>query len=315
MKPIVKWAGGKTRLLAELLSRIPGEVRTYVEPFAGGAALFFALADAETSKRVVTRAVLADQNAELVACYRAVKTDVAAVIEELRAYSYDRDLFYEVRARDTAAMGDAARAARLIFLNRTCFNGLWRVNASGRFNVPFGRYTNPRILDEVALRAASRVLAKAKVIGGDFMRATKDAAPGDFVYFDPPYTPLPKVASNRTPSFTSYGAAGFSRDDHERLLQEFRRLKATAVPVMLSNADTPETRELYKGLSVHVVSAPRAINSDASKRGETSELLVTSWGKPGLYKQNDSTRIRSADAAPRIHPERRRGPAPAPRQS
>mgnify|MGYP002780865092 CR=1 FL=1 len=155
-KPIVKWAGGKSRLVPQLLARVPPEVGTYVEPFAGGAALFFALqASVSLGTRRVNRFVLCDRNEELMATYRAVQREVEAVIAALGAYRYDRDLFYEVRARDTRGASDVERAARLLFLNRTCFNGLWRVNADGRFNVPFGRYKNPRFLQPDAPPAAS----------------------------------------------------------------------------------------------------------------------------------------------------------------
>src|SRR4051812_40926327 len=143
-KPIVKWAGGKSRLLPELLARVPRKIGTYAEPFAGGAALFFALAsEAERGERSIDRAILADRNEELVATYRAVKTDVEAVIELLRGYRAERDLFYQVRALPTSDLSDVQRAARFVFLNRTCFNGLWRVNSGGKFNVPFGKYKNP----------------------------------------------------------------------------------------------------------------------------------------------------------------------------
>src|ERR1700690_875080 len=170
VRPIVKWAGGKTRLLPSLTPLVPRKMRTYVEPFAGGAALFFSLAG--STPPPFERAVLCDANTELVACYRAVKRDVDAVIEALGAYRYDQALYYETRDRDTADMSDTERAARLIFLNRTCYNGLWRVNAKGKFNVPFGRYRDPRICDPDALRAASRALAKATVRSGDFLSAT-----------------------------------------------------------------------------------------------------------------------------------------------
>ncbi len=281
MKPIVKWAGGKSRLLPELLKRIPGEIRTYAEPFAGGAALFFALsASVAERRRSVKRAVLSDQNQELVACYRAVRDNVGGVIEALRAYRYDKELFYATRDRDPIPMTDVDRAARLIFLNHTCFNGLWRVNASGRFNVPFGRYKNPRILDEDGLRAASSALAKTEVLHGDFSLATRKLGRGDFVYFDPPYAPVSKTAS-----FTAYARDGFNADDQERLLEEFRALDERGACAMLSNADTKEMRALYKQFAVHIVYAPRSINSDGAKRGNARELLVTSWGRKGIYEE------------------------------
>jgi DNA adenine methylase len=279
VKPIVKWAGGKSRLLGELVSRVPTQVRTFAEPFAGGAALFFALSEeAEAHRRTMKHAVLADMNSELVACYRAVRDDVDAVIEALRAYRYDRALYYATRDQETHGLPDAERAARLIFLNRTCFNGLWRVNAAGKFNVPFGRYTNPRILDEATLRDASRALARAQILEADFAEATRLLSKGDFVYFDPPYVPV-----SRTASFTSYASGGFGWDAHVRLADEFRRLHADGASVLLSNADTPEVRALYEDFACYVVRMPRMINSNASKRGDTGELLVASWGAKGLY--------------------------------
>jgi DNA adenine methylase len=290
VKPIVKWAGGKSRLLGELLTRVPGQVRTYAEPFAGGAALFFALCeDAEAGQRSFGRAVLADENAELIACYRAVKDDVDGVIRELRQYRYDRELFYATREQSTKGMRDTARAARLLFLNRTCFNGLWRVNASGRFNVPFGRYKNPRILDEDGLRAASAALARAELVHGDFALATRALREGDFVYFDPPYQPVSKTAS-----FTTYAAGGFGDEEQLRLVNEMRRLRELGVLVMLSNADTPETRALYADFPMYVVYAARSINSDTSKRGHTRELVVTSWGMRGIYELDSGTTRRAA---------------------
>ena len=293
MKPIVKWAGGKTRLLGALLSRVPTNVDTYVEPFAGGAALFFALAsEAAAGRRTYARAVLVDQNPELVACYRAVRDDVEGVIEALRHYHYDEAMFYAERERDTSKMGDVERAARLIFLNRTCFNGLWRVNAAGRFNVPFGRHKNPRIVDEDRLRAAQVALARAEILHGDFANATQSLKAGEFVYFDPPYAPLSK-----TTPFTSYAAGGFGPSDQHRLAAEFERLKACGVRGMLSNADTKGMRAMYKDWPVHIVSAPRPINSDPSKRGNTREILVTSWGVAGVHRERATAKTAGAKSA------------------
>jgi DNA adenine methylase len=268
MLPIVKWAGGKTRLLDSLTLRVPRAIRTYVEPFAGGAALFFAMAD-ETPRRF-ERAVLCDANDELIACYRAVKNDVEAVIRALRKYRYDKTLYYATRDKSTARMSDTTRAARFIFLNRTCYNGLWRVNSKGRFNVPFGRYHAPRICDPDRLRAAATALARATLHTGDFARATRDVGRGDFVYFDPPYVPASKTAD-----FTSYAAGGFGSNDQERLVKEMRRLRSEGVSVLVSNADTPEARRLYAGFRIAEVAAPRLINSDKTKRGLARELLVS----------------------------------------
>lgn len=276
MRPIVKWAGGKSRLLGEILARMPERMGTYAEPFAGGAAVFFALASESASgksgARRFERAVLADQNLDLVALYRATRDSVGELIEALRGFRYDRDLFYEVRAQDPSVMSDVARGARLLFLNRTCFNGLWRVNSKGLFNVPFGRYQNPRILDETGLRAAALLLAGVELLHGDFCEVTRTLQSGDFVYFDPPYVPV-----SNTAKFTSYAREGFAEADQTRLTAELLRLKKKRVLALLSNADTPESVAMYAGLSVDRVRTSRSINSDATGRGEVSELLVSNW--------------------------------------
>jgi len=285
-KPIVKWAGGKSRLLPELQSRVRaarGGIRTYAEPFAGGAALFFALAgerlEGKRKRRPFERAVLSDRNEDLVACYRAVRDDVDAVIEALQQYRYDAELYYATRELDPSRMSEVERGARLIFLNRTCFNGLWRVNASGKFNVPFGRHANPRIVDKERLEAASRALQGVDIEVADFCKTTRDLGESDFVYFDPPYVPVSETAD-----FTSYASGGFGSDDQARLVAEFRALRARGVRAMISNADTEETRALYADFPVYVVRAPRLINRDATKRGDTNELLVLNWGRRGLYQ-------------------------------
>jgi DNA adenine methylase len=279
-KPIVKWAGGKSRLLGDLLAHVPTDIGTYAEPFAGGAALFFALAS-ERSRglRKFKRAVLADRNEELVALYTAIRDDVSAVIDALGAFHHDRDLFYAVRAQETHGMSDVERAARFMFLNRTCFNGLWRVNSGGRFNVPFGKYKNPRILDEDGLRAASRALAGVEIVSRDFGDVTRRLGKRDFVYLDPPYVPV-----SRTASFTAYAKDGFTPQDQERLATELHALKRRGAKAMLSNADTRTTRDLYDGLALHVVRAPRSISCDGANRGDAGELVVTTWESPGIHE-------------------------------
>ncbi len=275
-RPIVKWAGGKTGLLHHLRRHV-GErpIDRYVEPFAGGAALFFALASSRP--KPFSRATLNDQNAELVACYRAVRDDVEGLIVELRRYTYDRELFYRVRDVVTSGQTDVQRGGRLIFLNKTCFNGLWRVNSKGAFNVPFGTFANPRILDEKTLRAASRALRRVTLKCGDFEEVTAELGQGDFVYFDPPYVP-----ASRTASFTAYARGGFSHEEQERLALVLASLKSRGVRAMLSNADTPETRRLYKKFRVYIVEARRSINSDSTKRGASREVIVTNWESRGL---------------------------------
>ncbi len=283
-RPVVKWAGGKSRLLDRLLKRLPttngGRFDTYAEPFCGGGAMFFALS--AEPKRRFRRALLADKNAELVALYQAIKADVEPLIERLRIYQDEhlrkddekrREHFYEVRALGTSTMTTVERGARLLFLNKTCFNGLWRVNASGQFNVPFGKYTKPRILDADVLRAAQEALQVADIELADFAQITKRLRADDFVYFDPPYLPVSKTAN-----FTAYSSP-FGHEEQERLATELTTLKARGVNAMLSNAATKESKKLYgrHGFFVDTIHAARAINSDPSKRGDVEELVVMTY--------------------------------------
>jgi len=265
--PVVKWVGGKTKLLPELRARMPERIGRYYEPFAGGAALFFASAPAD--------AVLGDDNRDLIATYRAIATDVDAVIRrlELHRRHHGESHYYEVRARwnDASVSWSAVdRAATFIYLNKTCYNGLWRVNRSGAFNVPMGRYVDPPICSPDVLRAAATALARAELRHGDFRAAVEDAQRGDFVYFDPPYDPLTKTAN-----FTSYTAGSFGDDQQRALADLARGLVARGVRVMLSNSDTPFIRSIYKGLKLDRVKCARAINSNASRRGEVDEVVVT----------------------------------------
>ena len=273
-KPIVKWAGGKTRLLKHLVPfATEKKMRVYAEPFAGGAALFFRLAS--LPERPFETAILCDQNPELVAAYRAVKRDVDKVLTALQKHADVEDRqahFYSLREQTTKKRTDVDRAARLIFLNRTGFNGLWRVNSKGKFNVPYGRYLNPGIVDPERLRAAAEALALADIQHCDFGEVTRERDEGDFVYFDPPYVPVSKTAG-----FTAYALQGFGPADQERLATEMRRLGSLGVRAMLSNAANAETLRLYKGLEIEIVHAPRAINSDATKRGDVAEVLVRNW--------------------------------------
>jgi DNA adenine methylase len=264
--PIVKWVGGKTKLLPELLRRAPTSFRRYHEPFAGGAALFFHLAP--------RAAVLSDTNAELVACYQAVQRNVEGVIEALAQHRdrHSEAYYYAVREGWNGAERPSAaeRAATFIYLNKTCYNGLWRVNSRGLFNVPAGRYVNPGILDAERLRAASAVLASAEISAAPFERVLDEAHRGDWVYFDPPYHPL-----SATSDFTTYTAEGFGAADQEHLAEVFARLAERGCAVMLSNSDTPFTRRLYARWRIARVLCPRAVNSRADRRGLVGELIVT----------------------------------------
>jgi DNA adenine methylase len=265
--PVVKWVGGKTKLLPELLARMPASFGRYYEPFIGGAALFFKLAP--------HRAVIADINPDLVGLYTTLARDPASVIRRLAHHrsAHDETHYYATREKwnhHHMSWSEAERAATFIYLNKTCFNGLWRVNRAGDFNVPIGRYADPPICVPDALRAASTVLARAEIRHADYQTAIEDAKAGDFLYFDPPYDPL-----NSTSSFTSYTAGDFGPQDQKTLAATAKQLIDRGCKVMLSNNDTPFVRSLYKGLKIEKVKCTRAINSNAAKRGEIDELVIT----------------------------------------
>ena len=267
-RPFLKWVGGKGQLLEQLRPLLPGEPwRRYFEPFVGSAALFFALRP--------KGATLSDVNRELVDCYRAVQGHVEDVIRALARHEYDETRYYDVREQVPRDLPLAERAARTIYLNKTGYNGLYRVNRAGRFNVPFGRYTNPGFASPESfenLRACARALKGAKVCVRDFGDVVKRAKAGDFVYFDPPYVPV-----SETSDFTSYVPGGFGREDQERLAGIFEQLTDAGVRVMLSNSDTPSVRELYARFQIATVTAARSINSRANKRGKVREVVVTNY--------------------------------------
>jgi DNA adenine methylase len=265
--PFVKWVGGKTRLLGELTARAPSSYGRYFEPFVGGGALFFRLRPAA--------ACLSDLNADLIGVYQAVRDDVDAVIRNLGRHRtlHSEAYYYQVRERWNAGLwadAPAARAAAFLYMNKTCYNGLWRVNKRGEFNVPAGRYVNPGIVDEDGLRAASVALRDADVQARPFDRVLDEAEAGDFVYFDPPYDPISDTAD-----FTSYTTSGFGGAEQAALAQTFRALADRGCAVMLSNSDTPLVRKLYAGFHIERVSCNRAINSRADARGAVAEVIVS----------------------------------------
>lgn len=269
--PIVKWAGGKTKLLPRLLGRAPSRFGRYYEPFAGGAALFFALEPGA--------ATVADVNPALVTLYRTVVSDLDGLIKVAlahRARHADEEYYYDVRRRwnDASArsvMSPAETAGTFVYLNKTCFNGLWRENRRGGFNAPRGDYNNPAVVDEDALRAARDVLARARIEHGSYQDTTADAEAGDFAYFDPPYDPL-----SETSSFTSYAASPFGKTEQRALAEHARALDARGVFVMLSNNDTPFVRDLYDGFLVETAPCGRSINSKGDGRGKIDEVIITS---------------------------------------
>ncbi len=273
-KPFLKWAGGKGRVLAQYERFFPHEpMRNYYKPFVGSGAVFFHLCPRE----LFAHYRLTDSNAELITCYRMVRDAPDALIARLAEHQarHCKAHYYAVRAwdRDPAWVetSDVERAARLIYLNKTCYNGLWRVNSRGQFNVPMGRYHNPRILDEPRLRAASAALQGVELAVADFEDVLGRAGAGDFVYFDPPYHPL-----SATANFTAYSRDSFGEQAQKRLARVFAALAEKGVWVLLSNSDTPFVRALYGAFRIQPVRVHRAINAAVHKRGMVEEVLVLS---------------------------------------
>jgi DNA adenine methylase len=261
-RPFLKWAGGKRQLLRELTRYVPQSYSHYFEPFIGGGALFFDLRP--------ERGVLADVNERLIRTYQGVRDSVEDVIRLLKTYPHDATFFYDLREVDIDAGTSAEVAAWFVYLNKTGFNGLYRVNRRNRFNVPFGRYENPTICDETNLRACSRALAKTEIVKDDFEAVVAEAKAGDFVYFDPPYVPL-----SATSSFTSYTSSGFGIEEQTRLRDVARELKSRGVHVLLSNSSADFVRDLYReGFETTEVSATRLVNSKVSGRGAITELVI-----------------------------------------
>ncbi|MBC7793572.1 MAG: DNA adenine methylase [Clostridia bacterium] len=262
-RPFLKWAGGKSKLVESIFKRFPPSYGRYFEPFLGGGAVFFALGP--------NKATVADVNAELITAYSSIRDDVEGVIDALSVHRAEEAHFYSVRSQSKDGMAMCGVAARMIFLNRTCFNGLYRVNRAGAFNVPFGRYDNPRIVDEDNLRAVSRALKNVDVLHANVFATVEKAKPGDLIYFDPPYDPVSKTAS-----FVGYTNSGFGPTEQQKLALTFSALANRGVHVVLSNSDTPFIRELYKDFRIDTLHVRRAINSRADRRGTVQEVLVSS---------------------------------------
>lgn len=277
-RPFLKWAGGKTRLLPELIKRVPKKFRTYYEPFLGGGALFWALRP--------PLAVLSDANQELVGAYAGVQQDFAGVVKELEILfaGHCEAQFRAVRAEDVSDDDTCRASARTIYLNKTCFNGLYRVNTQGNFNVPMGKYASPLCVDVDNLRACSSALRASapgsgrhrypgvRLVAADFRVALADFGEGDFAYLDPPYVPVSK-----TSSFTAFTSSKFGLGEHEALADLARDLKQRGGHVLLSGSDTEESVKLYeaRGLVVERVKARRSISCVGVGRGEVGEILVT----------------------------------------
>lgn len=275
-KPFVKWVGGKRQLLRQfrLMNLYPPEKfdstkGRYFEPFVGGGAVFFDL--------LPEKAFLSDMNLELVTTYNVIKDDVESLIKLLKKHDHNKEYFLNVRAKKVEKLTPLQIASRFIYLNRACFNGMYRVNRRGEFNVPFGDNKNPLFCDEVNLRKISEALKNVEIKHQDYKQVLKKAKKGDFVYFDPPYHPVSK-----TSTFTSYTANGFSENDQLELRDTFIKLSNRGCFVMLSNSDAPFINQIYSEIKkdsvrINKVEAGRAINSKGSGRGKVVEVLVTNY--------------------------------------
>lgn len=269
--PVLKWVGGKRQLLPEIRKYVPKNYTSYYEPFIGGGAVLF---DLKPKKAVVN-----DVNEELINLYEVIRDNVEELIIELKKYENTSEFYYKIRSLDREEatyrkLTKVQRAARVHYLNKTCFNGLFRVNNAGQFNTPFGAYKNPNITNEVVMRAVSKYFNESKVSFncGDFEESLKGIRQGAFVYFDPPYEPVSSSAN-----FTGYSSGGFDREQQIRLRDVCLKLNERGVKFMLSNSSTEFTREIYSEFNVKIVKAKRSINSDGENRGDVDEILVTNY--------------------------------------
>ncbi len=267
-RPFIKWAGGKRQIVDDLVRKMPSKFRRYHEPFIGAGALFFNI-DFKNS-------YISDINEELINLYMVIRDKVDDLIEDLKKHKNTERYFYKIRHVDRTEeypeWSDIQRASRFIYLNKTCFNGLYRVNSKGQFNAPYGFYKNPKILDEDNLRQCSLKLQEAEIVCGSYEDVLKKARKGDFVYFDPPYMPLSK-----TSSFTGYTRDGFSHADQVKLMNLCSQLNKKGVQFMQSNSHNEFILELYKDFNVYETQAIRAINCKGDKRGKIPEVIITNY--------------------------------------
>lgn len=263
-RPFLKWAGGKSKLLTQYTPYFPKDFKTYYEPFLGGGAIFFHLQP--------KNAVITDINSDLINAYRCIRDNLEQLIPLLEKHQqrHNKDYYYQVRSHLVTT--ELERAARLIYLNKTCFNGLYRENLKGLFNVPIGKYKNPKVYNPDLLRSVSVALQSAQIEVRPFDTVVDYAKPSDFIYLDPPYYPL-----SPTSNFTAYNYCSFNEFDQIRLKDKFVELAGRGVKVMLSNSDCLFIRELYNNFKINEILASRAINSNAGKRGKITELLITSY--------------------------------------
>ncbi|MDO8517168.1 MAG: DNA adenine methylase [Nanoarchaeota archaeon] len=267
---LIKWAGGKKQLLEQFETFFPKYIERYFEPFVGGGTIAFYLLKTHSE---IKKIFLSDINEELIITYNIVKSNIEELISLLKEYKlkHNKEFFYKIRAEDVKKLTPLQIAARFIYLNRTCFNGLYRVNSKGQFNVPIGSYKNPAICNEEDLREISKLLQKDDIKVAQFYDAVKKAKKGDFIYFDPPYYPLKRE------SFTTYTKDNFLEKEQEKLAELFKELDKKGCKVMLSNSDTSFIKNLYKGYNIRFVKATRMINCDATKRGKINEVVITNY--------------------------------------
>lgn len=268
-KPFMKWAGGKRQLLSQINNYLPETYNTYFEPFVGGGAMFFYL--------LPPNSVLIDINEELINAYKVIKNNIEELIPALKQHINDKDYYYKIRKLDRnpieySELTDVQRASRIIYMNKTCYNGLYRVNKSGEFNVPFGEYKNPKICDEENLRAISNALQNVKIYHDSFIKVLDLAKKNDFIYFDPPYAPLSSSAN-----FTNYNKEDFGFNEQKTLFQTFKKLDKRGCKILLSNSYIEFILDLYQDYNIHELTATRQINSDPSKRGKIKEVLVSNF--------------------------------------
>lgn len=270
--PFLKWVGGKRQLIPEIKKLLPGGManRSYYEPFIGGGALFFELQP--------KRAVINDYNKELINVYRVIRDNPDELIEDLKQHENTATYFYALRALDREpdfdALTDIQHASRIIYLNKTCYNGLYRVNNEGQFNVPFGKYRNPNIINEPIIRAVSKYLraGNIQIVNEDYDTVLRDVPVNAFVYLDPPYHPI-----SESSNFTGYIRGGWSEKDQIRLRDVCNQLNERGVKFLLSNSATPFIKEIYNGYNIHTVQATRIVNSVSTGRGQIDELLIRNY--------------------------------------
>ncbi len=266
----LKWAGGKKQLIEQFKFLFPEKIERYFEPFVGGGAVLFYILQEYNPKEVF----ISDINEELINCYKVLRDNIEKLILKLQFHknNHCKEYYYNIRELKTEILSDIERASRTIYLNKTCFNGLYRVNSKGQFNVPIGSYKNPQIFSEDELRFISNLLKNVKIKVMSFENVLEFVREGDFIYFDPPYHPL-----ERGKNFTNYTKEAFLETEQKKLKEAFIELNKKGCKIMLSNSDTQFIKNLYNEFNISLVKANRMINCDATKRGKVNEIVVTNY--------------------------------------